>query len=112
MKHAIIILLLIAAGTACKKKQVVFPANELHYKETQCSDPWTKRVYTHLGLPPSDTGMVKYWLNDNGITALNVTFTERTGGITCAACTCPTGRTLRVLFDPGDIEKAKALGFL
>ncbi|WP_343305726.1 hypothetical protein AAHN97_01015 [Chitinophaga niabensis] len=114
MKHAltIAICLLMLAGVACKKRRsepAPPPANELHYKETHCANPWTS-IGNHL-VPRSDTQAIKTWLLEKDITTLKVTITPYTGGVTCEACHCLSTRIVKVLFNPADIEKAKALGF-
>ena len=94
------------AGVSCKKKPVTYPPNELHYKETQCSDAWRP-------LQIADTRQaVKEWLQHQGITPSYVKITPAPkGGVYCEACHCPNGRIIHVLFNPADTAKAKTLGF-
>ncbi|MRG48243.1 hypothetical protein GFS24_24195 [Chitinophaga sp. SYP-B3965] len=107
MKHAYIILIcLMVAGVACKKRRTD-PANELHYKETQCANPWDHQTVA----PESDTLKIKNWLLENDITALRITITDYLNVATCKACTCPSTRIVQVSFNNGDLNKAKALGF-
>lgn len=110
MKHAYIIsiCLLMLAGVACKKRNTI-PANELHFAETQCANPWA-RMTTQV-VPESDTASIKIWLLEKDITTLKVTITAYANEPTCKACTCPSGRIVKVLFKPEDIEEVKALGF-
>lgn len=113
MKHAyaITICLLMLASVACKKRRT-YPAptaNELHYKETHCANPWNHQTYQVV--PKSDTAAIKNWLLEKDITTLKVTITAYTNEPTCKACTCPSTRIVKVLFSTADIEKAKALGF-
>lgn len=111
MKHAylISICLLMLAAVACKKRHTDPPANELHFKETQCANPWA-RMTTQV-VPQSDVESIKNWLLENDITALKITIVAIKGEVNCYACHCPSGRLVKVLFDPADIEKAKTLGF-
>lgn len=113
MKHTltIFICLLIVAASGCKKNRTDqdIPANELHYKELKCHNPWD-RMTTQL-LPESDTVTIKNWLQENGITPLKVRITVDRSKASCDACTCPTGTTIRVLFNSTDTTKAKTLGF-
>lgn len=110
MKHAYIIsiCLLMLAGAACKKRNTI-PANELHFAETQCANPWA-RMTTQV-VPESDTASITNWLSENNITALKIEITAKKDIVTCEACTCPSGRIVKVLFKPEDIEEAKSLGF-
>jgi hypothetical protein len=110
MKHAYIIsvCLLMLAGVACKKRNSI-PSNELHFAETQCANPWA-RMTTQV-VPQSDTESIKNWLSENNITALKIEITVKKDIVTCEACHCPSGRTVKVLFNTADLEKAKSLGF-
>lgn len=105
MKPSILILICVLS-VACKKRPVTYPPNELHYKETQCSDAWR-------ALQITDTKQaVKEWLQHQGVTLSYVKIIPAPKGmIACEACHCPTGRVIRVLFDAVDIAKAKSLGF-
>lgn len=100
---------LMLAGIACKKpKPLNTTDTQLYYIETQCSsNPWNRLVAV------TDSKKIKSWLHQNGITALKITITgPPPNGTYCAACSCPTGRIIWVVFYPSDHEKAKALGFL
>lgn len=104
------ICLLMLAGTACKKRTSTPDTNQLYYIETQCSsNPWNKMTLTLVA--ESDTEQIKNWLYQKGIVPLKITFSIDKDAVQCYACSCPTGRTIWVLFDPADLEKAKALGF-
>lgn len=111
MKHAylISICLLMLAGVACKKRNTI-PANELHFAETACANPWMQRG-TVMEVPRNDTKIISDWLLENDITPLKITISSNGDKITCYACHCPSGRTVKVLFNTADLEKAKALGF-
>ncbi|SIO15444.1 hypothetical protein [Chitinophaga niabensis] len=111
MKHTltIAICLLMLAGVACKKRNTV-PANELHFTETVCANPWMQRVNI-LEVPRNDAKIINDWLVANNITPLKITISVSNGGPTCYACHCPSGRIVKVLFNTADLEKAKALGF-
>lgn len=110
MKHALTIFIcLLIAGVACKKPKpvVTYPANELHYKETGCSDPWRVPKATDAELAEN----VKDWLLLQNITVLEIKITTGHEEIQCKACTCPTGRRIQALFAPSDTAKAKSFGF-
>lgn len=102
---------LILAGTACKKRTSAPDPNQLYYTETQCSsNPWNKMTVTLV--TESATEQIKNWLYQNSITPVKITFAINKDAVLCYACSCPTGRTVWVVFDASDIEKAKSLGFL
>jgi hypothetical protein len=111
MKHAYIIsfCLLMLAGVACKKSNTI-PANELHFTETACANPWMLRVDI-LEVPRNDNKIIGDWLQANDITPLKITISGSNGQPTCYACHCPSGRIVKVLFNTADLEKAKSLGF-
>ena len=74
------------------------------YEETQCSDPW--------GFNSNDTGSkVKDYLKERGIKVFDVEVVRYSIGPFCAACSCPSGRNIRVEVRDSDREALIGLGF-
>jgi len=116
MKHAftIAICLLMLAGTACKKGKkspaddYPYLPTEMHYRETQCSNPWTGAGLTEAELKAK----VEAWLQANGFEISRLRITSQAPVTACAACTCYTGRMVEVVFvKEEDIERSRPFGF-
>ena len=76
------------------------------YEETQCADAWD-------GIDGDTKKQVEKYLKDKGIKLYKIEITEdRLGEIACSACTCPSGRTIRVSANSSDREVLIGLGFV
>ncbi len=77
----------------------------------QCqSNPWQVGEYAIT----DETDELKFtrWLNDNGISALAVTYTPSPEGFAaCSACNCPNGDSYSIIVSQDDAKKASELGF-
>ncbi|MEL6671232.1 MAG: hypothetical protein AAFR61_03545 [Bacteroidota bacterium] len=88
-------------------KMVDLPLIYTHtYAETQCSDPWTfTQDATH-------EESIEAYLEGEGVAVEMIAIEGTSGGIvTCAACTCPSGRTISVQVPDNDHDKIEALGW-
>lgn len=116
MKRKILSLLLIGFGLflniACQGPdgKLEWPEEAqtkwLSYQETQCADPW--------GYGNSNQDKVQYikeYLQKQGITVLDISLNKVNDGAMCMACTCASGRVLKVQVRKEDEAKLLALGF-
>ncbi|WP_210489941.1 hypothetical protein [Rufibacter aurantiacus] len=80
----------------------------LVYSELQCNNnPWG-----YCNNNPDVKVCVKKYVQDQGLTVLEVGMTPAPADlITCAACSCPTGRTFKVRVAEQDVAKLLAAGF-
>lgn len=81
----------------------------LGYTQTQCADPWG------YGADGSDVAVV-YAVRDffasRGVVLNTVTVTGSAEPVTtCAACSCPTGKTIYALANSTDSATLTSLGF-
>ncbi|QHL88299.1 hypothetical protein GU926_13000 [Nibribacter ruber] len=115
MKRKILSLLIIMHGlflfSGCQHPEgkIEWPEENLQwlsYAETQCADPWG------YGNSQQDKAQyVKGYLEKQGIQVFNISLIKESEGAMCLACTCPSGRVLRVQVKKEDEAKLLALGF-
>ncbi|GAB4422258.1 MAG: hypothetical protein OHK0039_38120 [Bacteroidia bacterium] len=81
------------------------------YAETLCADPWASLVGTD-GIATVEDALEQY-LTDEGIDLIDVAIeAAATDFITCQACQCSSGRSLRVQVDTSDFAALETLGFV
>ncbi len=110
----IAICMLMVAALACKKKKgnpsedYSYLPTEMHYRETQCSNPWTGIGLTEAELKTK----VQEWLQANGFEITQIKITGKAPITVCAACTCYTGRMVEVVFvKEEDMDRSRPFGF-
>jgi hypothetical protein len=116
MKRKILSLLLIGFGlflnVACQGPdgKLEWPDDSetkwLSYQETQCANPW--------GYGNSNQDKVQYikdYLEKQGVKVKSITLTKENDGAMCMACTCASGRVLKVQVRLEDEAKLIPLGF-
>jgi hypothetical protein len=83
--------------------------NKLVYTETQCADPWEhdsnqtvykNNIHQYLAAHGVNTNLIEIEVPDtpNGI-------------VYCAACTCPSGRSIEIWVTDAEVTQAQSLGF-
>lgn len=115
MKRKILSLLLIGFGLflnmACQgpdgKLELPDESQNLwmSYRETQCADPWANSGQL------DKYQAVKAYLEKQGVAVLDITFIKVNEGVVCMACTCSSGRVLKVKVKKEDEAKLLAIGF-
>lgn len=80
------------------------------FAETQCANPWG----TNTGDAEADViAAVTSYLDDLCVDVSETTIESAVGqGLTCQACTCPSGRGIRVKADADDEAILLSEGFL
>jgi hypothetical protein len=101
---ALAALLALALG-ACKPE--VCPLEWTHeYAETQCADPWQR------GSDDTQTQQnITQYLAEQGIAVIQIEIEVIDEGPFCAACTCGSGRLIRVEVAEEDSAGLAALGW-
>jgi hypothetical protein len=109
--------LLLGLASCAGNEMTANPAEvDVAYAETQCADPWLRPTNTSaIGYVADDmraTAILGY-LKTNGVpSARDVRFQAPPPvGFNCQACTCPSGRTIRVTISSVDLENARKIGF-
>lgn len=91
-----------------KDERVCSECVTLQYNQTLCADPWG------YGTDGSDIA-VEYAVRDffasNGVSITTVTVAGEQLPVTCAACTCLSGKTIYVLVDPAVQSTFTSYGF-
>src|SRR5688572_2232427 len=80
--------------------------NKLKFAETQCSNPWG-----HSGDPVEQKQLIKDYLLTKEIEVGEIQIIQEYPGMTCAACSCTSGRYIYITVNNEDKSKALALGF-
>ncbi len=80
----------------------------LQYNQTHCADPWG---YGADGSNIAVENAVRDFFASNGVSITTVTITGEQAPVTCAACTCLTGKTIYVLVDPALRNTFTSYGF-
>jgi hypothetical protein len=99
-------LVLFAAG--CRKEELCIDCIRLQYNQTQCADPWG------YGTDGSDAQVqlaVRDFFTSNGVRVYEVGIGGEEALVTCAACTCGTGKVIYVVTDAGNRSAFEAHGF-
>lgn len=98
--------LLALALSACKPE--VCPSDWTHeYAETQCADPWQR------GSNDAQTQQnITQYLAEQGIAVQQIEIVQLEDSVfVCAACTCSSGRLIRVQVSEDDSAELVALGW-
>ncbi len=104
MNHKILIiikLLILTFIVSCEKERGT--RIWLNLRETQCSNPWDI-----INLNNTES-KIKEYLKQNDIRLFDIQIEIYSYGPFCAACDCPSGRTIRVLILDSDLEEFKKL---
>lgn len=88
-------------ATACDNSDQVW----MVYEETQCADAWDT-----IDLD-STTGQVREYLDRKGVRVIDLRIVTYSIGPFCSACTCPSGKNIRVLVRNSNKEVMVGLGF-
>ena len=81
----------------------------LSYAQTQCADPWG---YGADGSAIAVEYAVRDFFASRGVVLNTVTISGATAPVTtCAACSCPSGKTIYVLVNSADSASLISLGF-
>lgn len=89
-----LLLLVIASAWTCNKDSEIVAAKSLPtyaYAQTQCADPWPTS--------PNDSVTaenVRQHLKGKGVAVSFVSVKKTSEAAVCAACTCPTGKTIYI----------------
>jgi hypothetical protein len=88
-------LLTLVVMYSCKKETSTpsLPLTNYYYEETQCADAWCQSDFTTC---KTEAGVSKYLTEKLNISFSNLTITQENSGTVCAACTCPSGRFIRL----------------
>ena len=78
----------------------------MQYTETQCADPWAA-----IGKDDTRDNVIAY-LSERDIKVHDFQAVRYHEGAVCLACTCISGRYIRVLVDRSDKEVMITLGFV
>lgn len=73
--------------------------------ETQCSNAWD-----NIDAADTETRVNSY-LENNGIEIFDIKIETYSYGPFCEACSCPSGRRIKVLIQESDLEAIQKLGF-
>ena len=81
----------------------------LGYAQTRCADPWG---YGDDGSAIAVEYALRDFFASNGVVINTVTITGTTEPVTtCAACNCPTGKTIYALVNSADSATLTSVGF-
>lgn len=81
----------------------------LGYAQTRCADPWG---YGDDGSAIAVEYALRDFFASNGVVINTVTITGTTEPVTtCAACSCPTGKTIYALVNSADSSALTSVGF-
>ena len=98
-----LILITLLALNGCQKLNVIW----VKYDETQCSDQWDYNDNNEVLKEHVET-----YLKGKGVKVLEMEiFIDADPQQNCSACTCKTGRTIKVKIKKRDLDDAKNLGF-
>lgn len=108
MKKLIILFVLIICFSCEAEKDVENISNDVFFSfsPTQCSEKW------QFGSTDSETiSNIMQFLKENEIEVKSIEISKPDGKIYCAACTCPSGRTVDLKADIIYMQKLLKLGY-
>ncbi len=106
MKHkTLIIFILILPAFMLSCERDYSDRTWVFCNETQCSNPWD-----NISSDSTESGVEEY-LKNNGICLFDIKTERYSYGPFCTACSCPSGRTIKVLIMDSDLNTIKELGF-
>jgi hypothetical protein len=82
--------------------------NKLVYTETQCADPWE-----HNNNQVIYKNNIHQYLSTHGVNTnqIEIEGPDTPGLMYCAACNCPSSRTIEIWVTDAEVTQAQSLGF-
>ena len=105
-KILLLCVVIIFTAFSCEKENDDPDAILTCYDETQCADPWVKRTQD-----AETISNVKDYLSSRDIDVLNIQISNDGVYESCRACSCKTGRRIKVKIKYMYLERIKAVHF-
>lgn len=104
-KFYIFLLLVFVLG--CTKTDPISSDFTFSYSPTQCAEKWQYGESDSITIEN-----IKKYLKENEVEIKTIAISKPDGKIYCAACICPSGRTVTIVADSTYLDKLLKLGYV